>query len=268
MNASTMRVGSIAALLAVAAGLGACSDGPAGGAARAAAPAIAAPSAPYVAVARGKVDVAGGLLDLDSVEDGQVVSVAVEEGAHVALGDVLFQLAADDARVDVDLADAERRRAALVAAQQPGPLAEADLELARQRVAAAELRLARRTVRAPQAGTVLSVHVQPGSVIGRGNARPPAVLLPDRPLIVRAEVNESFVGRLRPGMRAEVTVPSDPRAAPIPGRLVRIGQAFAASRLDDDAALRANVRVVESVVVFTGPVALRIGQHVQVTFHD
>jgi multidrug resistance efflux pump len=266
-----LRAGSIGLLLAAAGAVAGCSDGPGGGAARAATPAMSAlpaPPAPYVAVARGKVDVDGGLLELGSVEAGQVVSVAVEEGAHVAQGDVIVQLSADDARADVDLADAELRRAETVAGQQRAPLAQADLEVARQRAAVARLRLARRTVRAPQPGTVLSLNVQPGSVVGARSTRPLAVLLPDRPLIVRAEVNESFVGRLRPGMRAEVTVPSDPRAAPIPGRLARIGQAFAASRLDDDAALRANVRVVESVVVFTGPLALRIGQHVQVTFHD
>ena len=246
--------------------LGGCSDGIAGNEARAA-PAVTV-AAPYVAVARGKVDVEGGLLELGAADDGQVDAVLVEEGAHVAQGDALFHLAAEDAQLELDLANAQLRRAEVAFDTRATPLARADVEIARQRVALARHRLDRRIVRAPQAGTVLALHVQAGTVAGARAGRPLAVLLPDRPLIVRAEVNESFVGRLRPGMRAEVTVPSDPRAAPIQGRLARIGQTFAASRLDDDAALRANVRVVESVIVFTEPLALRIGQNVQVTFHE
>lgn len=258
---SRMPGGLLIAVLVIAG----CSDGPAGTDARAA---TAATPATYVAVARGKVDVEGGLLELGSTEEGQVDSVAVEEGARVAPGDVIFHLTADDAQLELELADAELHRAEAALRVHGVSLAQADMEIARRRVAVARLRLERRTVRAPQAGTVVALHVQPGSLVRTHAGRPLAVLLPDRPLIVRAEVNESFIGRLKPGMRAEVTVPADPRAAPIPGRLVRIGQTFAASRLDDDAGLRANVRVVESVVVFTGPLALRIGQNVQVAFYD
>jgi len=307
MKSRLLRLGVVPLALLVATALTGCFDGMGGRNARAATPAPAAPVA-YAAVARGKVDVEGGLLELGSTEEGQVDSVAVKEGARVARGDVLFRLGTDDAQQDIDLAQAELRRAeaalrvqgaGLPAARQTAQrlaeaaragasdqqraddanrhvqeinesvtLAQADVAIARQRLSLARHRLERRTVRAPQAGTVLSLYVQPGSMVGARASRPLLVLLPDRPLIVRAEVNESFVGRLKPGMRAEVTVVSDARGAPIAGQLARVGQTFAPSRLDDDAALRANVRVVESVVVFTGPAALRIGQNVQVTFYD
>ncbi|QEI05967.1 HlyD family efflux transporter periplasmic adaptor subunit [Pigmentiphaga aceris] len=302
-----LRLGTVPLALLAAAVLTGCFDGAGARNARAAVPTAAAPVA-YAAVARGKVDVEGGLLELGTTEEGQVESVAVKEGARVAKGDVLFHLGTQDAQLEVDLAQAELRRteaalrvqgagmpAARQTAQRLGEaaragasdqqraddatrhvqeiaesvtLAQADVAIARQRLSLARHRLERRTVRAPQAGTVLSLYVQPGSMVGTRASRPLMVLLPDRPLIVRAEVNESFVGRLKPGMRAEVAVVSDTRGAPIAGQLARVGQTFSPSRLDDDAALRANVRVVESVVVFTGPAALRIGQNVQVTFYD
>jgi multidrug resistance efflux pump len=100
---------------------------------------------------------------------------------------------------------------------------------------------------------------------------PVAVLLPKRPLIVRAEVNESFVTAIREGMKAQVTVDADGSAArqEFPAATVlRISPVYGTARLQDDAQ-RGPVRVVECVLAFDQPPAnVKVGQNVRVSFHE
>ena len=97
------------------------------------------------------------------------------------------------------------------------------------------------------------------------------MLLPKRPFIVRAEVNESFVTAIREGMKALVTVDADGSAArqEFPAATVlRISPVYGAAKLQDDAQ-RGPVRVVECVLAFDQPPAnVKVGQNVRVSFHE
>lgn len=277
--------------------------------------AVAAPApanTPHdVALARGKVEVQGGLLELLPQQDGVVESLAVREGDEVKRGQVLLKLASEQARLDLSLAEAELRlvqarqraqSARLPAARQlaqrtaeaarAGALdpqradealqarhdiesavavLEAEAAVARQKLLQAQRAVQRQTLTAPLDARVLRLHVQPGSRVASQSARPALVLLPQRPLTVRAELNEAYVANVKPGMRATVRLDGDVQGgaqAAYAARVLRISPAYGASRLDDDAAAR-NVRVVECFLEFDPPVpALRLGQNVRVSFHE
>jgi multidrug resistance efflux pump len=109
--------------------------------------------------------------------------------------------------------------------------------------------------------------VQPGATVSPA-AGPIFVLLPDAPRIVRAELNESFIGVVHDGMAAEVDDDSGAGMAPVQAHVLRIGDVFGASTLEDDPQVRANTRTVECVLAFDQQPAtpLRIGQRVVVKF--
>jgi multidrug resistance efflux pump len=266
-----------------------------------------APTRAYVAIARGKIDIEGGLLDIAVPARGTVATVSVKEGDRVKKGQLLVQLSSQAADIDVGLAQAQLQRAQaaqhaeeqrLPAARQlaqrlqqaaqagasdaaraddalqtqhqiesAAALARADVAIEREQLAHARQQASLLTVKAPGDAQIIGVHLQVGSTV-QPQAQPMLVLLPDRPLVVRAELNESFVARVLPGMRADVVIESDPHAAPLAAHLVRIGQVYGPSRLYDDTQTRTNVRVVECILEFEQAPALRIGQNVRVSFHD
>ncbi len=296
------------AALAAATLLGGCSDG---GAQRAtAAPSHAAATPPFAAIARGKVEVQGGLLDVMAPTDGVVESVAVREGDSVRQGQELLRLNAGPLRHELGLAQAELRlaqarqagqTARLPAARQTAQrlaeaaragaidqqradealvvqqdieiaqrVAEAEAAVARQRVVLVQQRIDRQLLRAPQDGSVLRLQVQAGSQVALQGGHPLLVLLPRRPIQVRAELNESFVQSVKPGMKAQVTVDGGGAApgAPIAARVVRIGQVVGPSRLGEEATVRTDLRVVDCFLEFDQAPSLRVGQEVRVSFHD
>ncbi|MEN6539412.1 MAG: HlyD family efflux transporter periplasmic adaptor subunit, partial [Mizugakiibacter sp.] len=133
------------------------------------------------------------------------------------------------------------------------------------RLAAARAALALRTLRAPVAGRIARRAVQPGATVSAQSAQALFELLPDRPRIVRAELNEAFVAAVHPGMRAEVTVDGDdPRATVVPAQVLRVGLVFGPSRLADDAAQDSDARAVDCVLALQRDPGLRIGQRVLV----
>ncbi|WP_179585611.1 efflux RND transporter periplasmic adaptor subunit [Pigmentiphaga litoralis] len=287
---------------------GSAAAAPSGSNAAASGSNAAAASAQVVAIARGKVDIDGGLLDIAAMADGQVTHVAVKPGDAVKRGQVLVQLSEQSAQLDLALADAELQRATAVAqsdaARVPAArdlarrlasaaalgatdrqraddaaatvqqleaavrLSRADAAIQKQKRAQAAYALAQRTIHAPQSGRVAAVSTQAGAWVRAGQAAPLLVIVPDRPLIVRAELNESYAARVKPGMRADVTLESNGRQQALPARLIRIAQTYGASQLYDDTQPRAAVRVIECVLEFDQPPALRIGQTVRVNFHE
>jgi multidrug resistance efflux pump len=270
--------------------------------------ATANPAAPaYAAVARGRIDIEGGLLKLTMPSEGVVAQVDAHEGEQVHKGQLLAQLQLEPAKLALDSALAEQQQAtaqigaletraksaslrasrleqaakagagdvqsaddARQAAQQTQVElnnARAAAAMAAQKVAGARYQLALRSLHAPVDGQIVQRMVQPGASVSPATG-PVFVMLPDSPRIVRAELNESFVGVVHEGMAAEVDDDSGSGMAPLKAHVLRIGNVFGASTLEDDPQVRANTRSVECVLTLDQPPAapLRIGQRVLVKF--
>ncbi|RUL74022.1 efflux RND transporter periplasmic adaptor subunit [Dyella choica] len=270
-------------------------------------PSAAARAAAYAAVARGRIDIEGGLLKLTMPSEGVVAQVDVHEGDHVQKGQLLAQLDLQPAKLALDTALAEQQQAmAQIGAleqraksaglrasrlEQAAKLGAGDVQsaddareaaqqaqtelnnahaaaaLAAQKVAGARYQLELRSLHAPATGEIVQRMVQPGASVSPATG-PIFVMLPDSPRIVRAELNESFVGVVHEGMAAEVDDDSGSGMAPLKAHVLRVGKVFGASTLEDDPQVRANTRSVDCVLTLdqAPSAALRIGQRVLVKF--
>jgi multidrug resistance efflux pump len=83
---------------------------------------------------------------------------------------------------------------------------EAELKVAASRAAVrqAKYNLEQCALKAPEAGTVLRVAVSAGELVGGPAGKPAVLFRPDRPLLVRVEVEQEFVGRLVVGRPVQV----------------------------------------------------------------
>ncbi|MGH8112009.1 MAG: HlyD family secretion protein [Rhodanobacteraceae bacterium] len=294
---------AVAATLALA--LGACSSGGNDAASAAAPPA----TSQWLAVARGQVDVEGGLVLIGARADGVVESVTARQGDTVKKGEVLATLDPRAARIGVASAKAgvaqskaqlAELRVALKQASQRAPrlaeaakagaatgeaaeqardqvatlkakqaAADAALDGARQQLAAAELALDATSVRAPVAGTVVARHVAIGQTVSAASGQPLFELLPERPHIVRAQLDADAAGAIHAGMHAEV-VP-DSGGGPVYQATVQwVGQVLQPASLTQDPLERALANDVDCTLTLAlpkeGEAPLRIGQRVLVRF--
>ena len=247
-----------------------------------------APASPYAAVARGRVDVEGGVIQLAAQRDGVVKTVAVEEGDPVRKGQVLAILEDQQARLSVTLTENELAAAAAQVAQfqveretaareekrfedllKDNAVARAEWErtrdqvqladarlksaqathaAARSRVRIAEHEVELRTVRAPFDGRIVRRQVRPGDGVSTLNVTPMFWFAPQTPRIVRAELEDRFVATVTAGMSAEVVLETD-GAKSYRARVTRVGILLGPKRpVTDDSYERADVRVVECVL--------------------
>ncbi|HEX7815757.1 efflux RND transporter periplasmic adaptor subunit [Dyella sp.] len=260
----------------------------------------------YQAMARGRIDIEGGLLRLAMPRDGVVAEVKAHEGDQVHKGQLLARLDTQPAQLALDTALAEQKQLQVQAtllesrikaaqqraqrlanaaaagasdgqtaddAKQAAMQLQGELEstrattaMAAQKVASARYELAQRSLIAPIDGVVVNRNIQPGASASVNT--PVFTLLPDVPRIVRAELNESFVGVVHEGMEAEVLDDSGSAAHPLHARVLRIGAVFGPSTLEEDPMVRSTTRSVECVLVFDQPppLSMRIGQRVLVRF--
>lgn len=307
LAACTAGLAAALAAAALLAGCGPSHDAPANAGQASAKAQQNGPAA--VAVARGKIEVEGGLLDLSPAVAGVVQQLSVKEGQSVQRGQLLLRLTDDTGQADLAVAESEaqlakarqKARAARLpqlkqtlsrwqAAAREGAADAQNVDEAAQAlrdaqaeidVAAAEAQVAQRKLeqlraqhkrqelRAPEAGTVVRLATHAGSQAVPGT--PAVVLLPQRPLQVRAEINESFAAAVREGMQATVTLDADGAAQqPLPSaRVLRISPVYGTARLQDDQQ-RGPVRVIDCVLVFeqAPAAAVRVGQNVRVQFHE
>lgn len=259
----------------------------------------------YAAVARGRVEVQGGLLQLDAPREGTLVRVAVHEGDHVTKGQVLAGMDPEPATLQVQAAEAALVQAQaqvdllkgkqVLARQQAQRLgeaakagagdaqsaeaargtvaelaasktsAEAAVDMARQKLQSARYELKLRTLRAPIEAQVIGVFAQPGASVSPQSG-PLFTLLPQTPPIVRAELSEALVDAVKVGMPAVVSSDGGGAVHRWPAHVVRIGSVVGPSVLADDPQQRLNERTVSCVVAFDQPQHLRIGQRVLVQF--
>ncbi|MGM0594105.1 MAG: efflux RND transporter periplasmic adaptor subunit [Pseudomonadota bacterium] len=142
----------------------------------------------------------------------EISELLVEQGQRVERGQTLLRLAEEERAQELAQARAlvaqreleyqaaqSLREKGLQAARQ---LAEAEtlLHTARVTLKRAELGMARLRVRAPFTGWIQARHVAPGEAVQV--ASPLLTLMALDPLVLRGDVAEGEVGRLRPGMRA------------------------------------------------------------------
>lgn len=260
------------------------------------------PTQPTLVYAKGRIDIEGGLIRLAASRDGLVKSVAVEEGQRVRAGDLLATIDDQPARLALAVAQAElaQARAALpalrvrlIAADREvarlSPLlatesvAPADLDQARDQAAllraelaaaeaatataearlrAGEYEVEQRLVRAPLDGWIVRRFARLGDGVSTLNVTPLFLFAPDSPRLVRADLDERFVDKVRAGLPAEI-VPEANESRVIAGKILRIGQVFGAKTPTGEPGERLDQRVVECVVSLDDQ-SLRIGQRVLV----
>ena len=258
---------------------------------------------PYAAIAAGKIDVEGGVIQVAARTAGVVREVDVQEGDSVAKGQVLARLeddqlrlasnqaqaAADQARAQIALLQAQRDAAArelrrlvqlkeFAAAQsvdkQRDLVTQADASIAAQRaavttaqaqLAATSYQLELTAVRAPADGRIVRRYANPGSGASTLNVSTMFDLEPNTARIVRAELAESDLPNVAVGQDVEILPDADP-LHPAHGKVLRRAYQFGGRKLlSDDPSEKTDERVVEVVASVDGAPFL-IGQRVLVKF--
>lgn len=263
-----------------------------------------APASRPIAMAKGKIDVEGGVIRLAAQREGLIQEVFAEEGDRVRKGQVLAQIDSRQAALSVaqakaDLSEARARLLAAMARSdaaereakrlaglgevdavarqeadkamdearvQRGELAaaKAAVEVAAQKLKTQEFEIEARQVRAPLDGRIVRRSAKPGDGASTLNVTELFLLAPDSPRIVRAELDEQFVAGVKAGQRADVLLEYDEKQS-FRGHVLRLGEVFGSRKLaSDDPNERQDTRVVEMVVAIEGSDKLRIGQRVLV----
>ncbi len=169
--------------------------------------------------------------------------------------------------------EAERARLDTLALRDPDQevkKAEADVSGRRAALERARHALREHALRAPSAGTVLRVLTSAGEVLGSTSRQPAVLFAPDRPRIVRAEVEQEFVGRVSVGQRAEIEDDSTSDGRTWKGHVDRVAEWFAPRRtIIPDTPTLLDVRTLECIVKLDkDQPPLRIGQRVRVRLFE
>jgi multidrug resistance efflux pump len=205
---------------------------------------LAEESAAFIAVARGIVEPSGGLMRLAAQREGLIETVLVEEGDRVTAGQELARLNDTAAQVQLTIAQTElaqsllqerlarlraqttqaeaKRLASLRAADaiparqideamNAAEVAAIELDIAGQGVILAQQRLTEHqaaidahVVRAPAGGIILRRTARPGDGTSTSTVTEMFLLAPDGPLVLRAQLDEQFVGLVQVGQSAEI----------------------------------------------------------------
>ena len=266
--------------------------------------AATAPAPAFVAIARGRVDVEGGLVRIVAPRDGIIAELRAKPGDAVRQGDVLavidwrqVELAAGVAKAELDQAQArakslraktaalKQRASRVTQAAQAGAAtgqsaddanqalselnaeiveADAAVEVAQEHLKQARFEIDVRNVRAPVTGRVVARPAHIADVVSTQGPGELFTLLPDAPRIVRAELNEAFVAKVTVGMDAQIVIDADGGKS-WPARVTRVGEVFGPSKLVEDTQETTDARDVECILELSSD-ELRVGQRVQVRF--
>ena len=266
--------------------------------------AASAPASAYVASAKGRIDIEGGLIRLAAQREGVIDKVLVEEGDTVQRNQVLAVLVDEQARRSASLARAEQAQSqaalpaievriatALREANRLAPLAAdqtvaaqdfdnardqvlaaraeqaaalAAVRTAAERVKQADYEIEQRIVRAPLAGKIVRRQARPGDGVSISTVTPLFQFAPDGPRIVRAELEERFVPMVRVGQTAQVALEAD-ESRQYTAKVLRLGHVVGQPSPSDDPTVRRDISVVECVLSIEASDVL-IGQRVIVRF--
>ena len=263
------------------------------------------PPSPFAAIANGKADVEGGIIQVAARRGGVVEAVMVQEGDTVAQGQVLARQEDDELQLAVSRAEAEvaqaraqisTARVALNSAQREydrlASLAakniiagqrldaardkimearaqieaqQAAVQTSQARLREAQYDLELTIIRAPADGRIVRRYANPGSGASTLNVSNMFDLEPNTARIVRAEIAEAAVPHVTEGQEVEI-IPEAEDTKVYTGRVLRRAAVFGARKLQsDDPSERTDERVVEVVVTADGA-PLLIGQRVLVKF--
>lgn len=260
---------------------------------------------PYAAIANGKVDVEGGIIQVAARRGGVVREVLVQEGDRVSAGQILARQEDDEPRLALQRAQAEVAQAqsqlhaiqvrintavrererlerlvatnfvaaqridtaqdAIDAARAEYTAQQATILTTRARMNEAAYNLELTVIRAPMAGRIVRRYANPGAGASTLNVSNMFDLEPDTQRIARAEIVESDIPNIAVGQAVEITPEGDPSKVFV-GAVLRRAAVFGARKLtSDDPSQRSDERVVE-VVVSVNDAPLLIGQRVLVKF--
>ena len=295
----------LVALIVVIIGFGMFQKAQAAKKAEAAAAAEKKVESPYAAIANGKVDIEGGIIQIAARRGGVVREVLVQEGDRVTAGQILARQEDDEARlavqsaqaavfqaesqlaqIRVDIRTAQRERDRLQKLVATNFVAAQKLDQARDAISSAQARLgsaqsavqtarARRdqaaydveltVIRSPAEGRIVRRYANPGAGASTLNVSNMFDLEPDAPRIARAEIVEADIPNITTDQAVEITPEGDPSKVYV-GKVLRRAAVFGARKLaSDDPSQRSDERVVE-VVVAVNDAPLLIGQRVLVKF--
>ena len=260
---------------------------------------------PYAAIANGKADVEGGIIQVAARRGGVVEAVYVQEGEVVVKDQILARQQSDEGRLAVErasaevaqarasqhatrvqLATAQREHARLSKLTASNFVAGSRVDAARDAIDQARATLAAQqaqvatavarkneaqynleltVIRAPMNGRIARRYANPGAGASTLNVSNMFDLEPDTQRIVRAEIVEADIPNVTDNQEVEIQPEGDPDKVYL-GRVLRRAAVFGARKLaSDDPSQRSDERVVEVVVSADGA-PLLVGQRVLVKF--
>jgi len=146
------------------------------------------------------------------------------------------------------VSDLNNAEAQVGSAQASLTLAQAQtgVDSAARNLALAEEQLERTLIRAPRAGQVLRLYVEPGEAVSNLEGSPVLALGNTEQMYVVAEVHETDVEQVEVGQPATITSRNGAFDQTLSGTVEQVGlQIFKNDVLDDDPAANADARVVE-----------------------
>lgn len=251
-------------------------------------------SGAFIAVARGIVEPFGGLMRLAAQREGLIEAVMVEEGDRVTKGQELARLNDSAAQVQLTIAQTEldqsllqerlsrlRAEAAQAEADRLVPLRAAgalpgrqideavrtaeiaaiELQVAAQNIVLAQQRLSEQQaaldahiVRAPADGIIVRRTARPGDGTSTSTVTEMFLLAPDGPLVLKAQLDEQFVGLVQVGQSAEILLERDDGTR-LMGSVNRVAPVFGslASAQPGQVAGGDAARTVEISILLEGP---------------
>ena len=260
---------------------------------------------PYAAIAQGKADVEGGVIQVAARRQGIIREVFVQEGDIVKAGQPLAKQEDDDVRLaaqtagaalasaraqlqlfQVQLRTAQREYARLQNLSASNFVAAQRLDNARDQIASAQANIGAQqaaigvasaqvaqarynqeltVIRAPADGRIARRQANPGAGASTLNVTAMFDLEPNTQRIVRAEIVEADIPNVAIGQEVEIQPEGDPDKT-YTGKVLRRAAVFGARKLaSDDPSQRSDERVVEVVVSADGAPFL-VGQRVLVKF--
>jgi len=189
-------------------------------------------------------------------------------------GGIVSQAALDQAERDLKATQARleslKQRYQLIMAPprtEDVAAARADVEVARARVTQAEDYYDNTFIRSPVEGVVVKRFMNPGESISYESLYQPVITVTDTThMTVRAEIDETDIGKIQVGQRAEIHCDAFPGRT-FSGRVVRISGGLGKKNIRTDNPLeKVDTDVLESFVEVEPGTPLRVGLRVDLYF--